>query len=65
MEDIVMSVFGLVSSTMHWGLDNALALAVGAVVGGPVIKTATGLVGDVLGRAKEVVDSVGAAASGK
>jgi hypothetical protein len=65
MEDIVLGVLGLASGAMHWGISNALPLAVGAVMGGPLSKTALGLVGDVLGRAKDAVDSVGSAIAGK
>ena len=65
MEEIVLGVLGLAGNAMHWGLDNALPLAVGAVLGGPLSHSALGLVGDVLGRAKEVVDSIGSAISGK
>jgi hypothetical protein len=65
MEDLVLGALGLVSSAMHWGLDNALPLAVGAILGGPLSHAALGVVGDVLGRTKEVVDSIGSAISGK
>lgn len=65
MEDVVLGVIGLATGAMSWGLSNALPLAVGAVLGGPLSKTALGLVGDVLGRAKDAVDSVGTAIAGK
>jgi len=65
MEDLVLGALGLVSSAIHWGLSNAIPLAVGAVLGGPLGHAALGMVGDVLSRTKEVVDSIGSAISGK
>lgn len=65
MEELVLGSLGLVSGAMHWALSNAVPLAVGAVLGGPLGHAALGLVGDVLGRSKEVVDAIGSAISGK
>lgn len=65
MEEVVLGVLGLVTGSLGWGLDNALPLAVGAVLGGPLSRAALGLVGDVLGRTKDAVDSVGSVISGK
>lgn len=65
MEEIVLGVVGLASGAMHWGLANALPIAVGAVLGGPLSGAALGLVGDVLARAKDAVESVGSAISRK
>lgn len=65
MEELVMGALGLVSGALHWSLGNAFPLAVGAVLGGPLSHAALGVVGDVLGRTREVVDSISSAISGK
>ncbi len=65
MESVVTDLLGLVSGTLHWGLDNALALAVGALLGSNLAKAGLGLVGDMLGRAKGLCDDVASSLSGK
>lgn len=65
MDEVLLGVLALVSGSLKWGLANALPLAVGAILGGPLSKAALGLVTDVLGRAKEAVASVDSAISGK
>ncbi len=65
MEETVMGVLGLVTGTMAWGIDNAFALAVGAVLGSTLFRAALGLVSDVLGRGKGLVDDVTTAVAGK
>ena len=58
MEEVVMGLMGLVSGALYWGIDNALALAVGALLGSELANAGLGLVGDILGRAKGLVDGV-------
>ena len=65
MEDVVLGVVGLVSGSLHWGIANAMPITVGALLGSSLGHSALGLVGDILGRAKEVVESVGSSVFGK
>ena len=65
MEETVMGIMGLVSGTLHWGISNALAIAVGALLGPTMVRAAVGLVSDVLGRGKGLVDDVTSTVSGK
>jgi len=65
MEQVVMGILGLVTDSLTWGLDNAFALVVGAVLGGPLSRAVLGVVGDVLGRTKDALDSVSHVISGK
>lgn len=65
MEETVMGLMGLMSHTMHWGIDNALPLAVGALLGSNLAKAALGLVSDMLGRAKGLTDDVTSMLAGK
>jgi len=65
MEETVMGLMDLVSGTLHWGISNALAIAVGALLGSNIIKAGLGLVSDVLGRGKGLVDDVTSTVSGK
>lgn len=65
MESVVTDLMGLVSGTLHWGLDNALALAVGALLGSHLCKAGLGLVSDMLGRAKGLCDDVTSSIAGK
>ncbi len=65
MEGTVMDLMGLVGTTVGWGINNALALAVGAVLGPVISKAGLGLVGDVLGRGKDLVDGTAAFVSKK
>jgi hypothetical protein len=65
MEETVMSLMGLVTGTMHWGIENALPLAVGALLGSSMAKAALGLVGDMLGRAKGLLEDVASMLAGK
>jgi len=65
MEETVMSLMNLVTGTIHWGIDNALPLAVGALLGSNLAKAALGLVGDMLGRAKGLAEDVTSLLAGK
>lgn len=58
MEEVVMGLMGLVNGALHWGIDNALALAVGALLGSELAGAALGVIGDMLGRAKDLVGAV-------
>ena len=58
MEEVVMGLIGLVNGALHWGIDNALALAVGALLGSELAGAALGVVSDMLGRAKGLVEGV-------
>ena len=65
MEETVMGLMGLVTGTMGWGIDNALALGVGALLGSNLAKAGLGVVSDMLGRGKGLVDDVTSTVSGK
>ena len=65
MEETVMGLMGLVTGTMHWGISNALPIAVGALLGPTLAKAALGVVSDMLGRGKGLVDDVTSTVSGK
>ena len=65
MEEVVMGVMGLVSGALNWGIDNALALAVGALLGSELAGAALGLVSDMLGRAQSLVQGVCSRVGGK
>ena len=65
MEEVVMGVMGLVSGALNWGIDNALALAVGALLGSELAGAALGLVSDMLGRAQSLVSGVSSRVGGK
>ncbi len=65
MESVITDLMGLVSGTLHWGLDNALAIGVGALLGSNLVKAGLGLVGDMLGRAKDLCGDVASSISGK
>lgn len=65
MEDTVMGLLGLINSTLGWGVDNALPLAVGAVLGSSIFRAGLGLVSDLLGRGKGLVDDVTSMITGK
>ena len=65
MEEIVMGVLGLVTGALSWGIDNALALAVGALLGSELAGAALGLVSDMLGRAQSLVQGVSGRVGGK
>lgn len=65
MEETVMALMSLVTGTLHWGIDNALPLAVGALLGSNLAKAALGLVGDMLGRAKGLTEDVTSMLSAK
>ncbi len=58
MEETIVGLMGLVSGTMGWGISNALPIAVGAVLGSTLMKAGLGIVSDVLGRGKGLVDDV-------
>lgn len=65
MEEIVMGVLGLATGALHWGIDNALALMVGALLGSELAGAALGLVSDMLGRAQSLVQGVSSRVGGK
>jgi hypothetical protein len=65
MEETVMGLMNLVTGAAHWGISNALPLAVGALLGSNLAKAALGLVSDMLGRAKGLTDDVTSMLSGK
>ena len=65
MEETVMGLMGLVSGTLAWGIGNAFPIAVGAVFGSTLAKAALGVVSDMLGRGKGLVDDVTSAVTGK
>ena len=65
MEETVMGLMGLVSGTMSWGIENALPLAVGALLGSNLAKAGLGLVSDMLGRAKGLTEDVTSVITGK
>ncbi len=65
MEETVMGLMNLVSGTMSWGINNAMPLAVGALLGSNLAKAALGLVSDMLGRAKSLTDDVTSMLAGK
>ncbi len=65
MEETVMGLVSLVTGTMHWGISNALPIAVGALLGSTLVKAGLGVVADMLGRAKGLVDDVTSTVSGK
>lgn len=58
MEQAVSGLLGLVSTTLSWGIANALPLAVGALLGSELFGAGLGLVGDMLGRAKDLCNGV-------
>lgn len=58
MENVVMGLMGLVSGALDWGISNALPLVVGALLGSELTGAGLGLVGDILGRAKGLVEGV-------
>ncbi len=58
MESVVMGLMNLVGGAFHWGIDNALALAVGALLGSELAGAALGAVSDLLGRARGLLDGV-------
>ncbi len=58
MEEIVTGVMGLVTGALGYGIDNALALAIGALLGSQLASAGLGLVSDMLGRAKGLVEGV-------
>jgi len=65
MENVVMGLMGLVSGALYWGIDNALPLAVGALLGSELAGAALGAVSDLLGRAKGLLDGVASRLSKK
>jgi len=65
MESLVADVIGLVTGTLGWAVDNALAIGAGALFGSGLVKAGLGLVGDLLGRAKGLCDDVTSTLSGK
>lgn len=56
--EALTGLLGLVNSAAGYGLDNAVAIAVGALLGPALIKPACGVVCDLLGRAGELVSGV-------
>ncbi len=65
MEDTVMGLMGLVTGTLNWGISNAMPIAVGALLGSTLVRAGLGLVSDILGRGKGLVDDVTSTVSGK
>lgn len=65
MEEAVVRLMELVGGTFHWGIDNALPLVVGALLGSHLIRAGVGLVSDVLGRAKGLLDDATSLLAGK
>ncbi len=65
MEESVVRLMELVSGTFNWGLDNALALVVGALLGSHLVRAGAGLVSDILGRAKGLIDDAASLVTGK
>lgn len=65
MEQVVGDLLGLVNSAFQYGIDNAVALAVGALLGSQLFGAGLGLVGDILGRAKDLVGGVNTKLGGK
>jgi hypothetical protein len=65
MEEVVHGLMNLTTGALTWGIDHALALAVGALLGSHLCTAALGLVGDMLGRAKGLVDGVTKTVAGK
>ncbi len=65
MEETVMGLMNLVSGTMSWSIANAMPLAVGALLGSTLFRAGLGLVSDMLGRAKGLVEDVTSAVAGK
>ena len=65
MEETVMRLMDLVAGTMGWSISNAMPLAVGALLGSTLFRAGLGLVGDMLGRAKGLVEDVTSAIAGK
>lgn len=59
MEALVLDLLGLVSGAASYTISNAFDIALGALLGPALIKPACGVVSDLLGRAGEVVNSVG------
>ena len=58
MEETVMGLMNLVTGTMGWGISNALPIAIGALLGPTLAKAGLGVVSDMLGRGKGLVDDV-------
>jgi hypothetical protein len=65
MEQTVMGLIDLVSQTFNWGIGNALPIAVGALLGSHLFRAGLGLVSDVLGRGRTLVDNTTAMIAGK
>lgn len=63
--ELVSGLLSLANEAGAWALANALPLAVGAMLGGPLFKAGLGLVGDMLGRAHGLVEDVVSAVSKK
>ena len=65
MEEVVTGLMGLVNGALQYGIDNALALSIGALLGSQLASAGLGLVSDMLGRAKGLVEGVTSVLSGK
>lgn len=64
MEETVMGLMTLVGGAMDWGISNALPIFVGALLGPTLAKAGLGVVSDLLGRGKGLVDDVTSTVSG-
>ena len=56
--ELVSAILGLVSSAAHYGIDNAVAIGVGVLIGGPILGAGLGVVTDLLGRAQGLAQDV-------
>ena len=65
MEETVMGLMNLVSGAANWGIGNAVPLIVGALLGQTIVKTGAGVVSDLLGRAKGLIDDTASAITKK
>ena len=65
MEETVMGLLGLVTSTLSYGIANAIPIAIGALLGPTLVKAGLGVVSDMLGRGKGLVDDVTSTVAGK